>query len=40
VENVNKILASQEDFTQMVIQNDIKCPRCGAVVIKANKVIY
>ena len=32
---------SQEDFTQMVIQSDIKCPHCGAVVIKAHGgIIY
>ena len=31
----------QEDFTQMVIQSDIKCPHCGAIVIKANGgIIY
>ena len=31
----------QEDFTQMVIQDDIKCPHCGAVVIKKQGgIIY
>jgi DNA-directed RNA polymerase subunit RPC12/RpoP len=26
----------QENFTQMVIMSDIKCPHCGTIVIKAN----
>ena len=31
---------TEEGFMFYVITNDILCPHCGEILIKANKIIY
>lgn len=38
--NCNIKVSTEENEMFLVRQNDLKCPNCGTVVLRINKVIY